>query len=474
VVRSRRLGARGLATVAATVVCAALLATSGQVAAGGATPVAAPAAANESVSAGPFSKTEFNLPNSAFYPDIRKLEMSLIEDAPDGSAIELSAYRFTDVALARKLVRDARNGVQVEVLLDGGVPANGCAGASNCVNPAYTVLQKLNSSYGPGSPTWLRTCAGIGPSNPWTQVGIGRGCIGQDLNHNKFLLLSDVPYLGQEAHDVVFQTSSNNTPSQYRHALNNAVVIANRPPVYQDYLRYFQQLTLNSTSNAETSSQWFNPFTGNHLDTTTLADHDIATWSFPRPPGDDPVANVLGDVSTANRCANRIGTATGPKHTKIKAAIADIKGRGPLIRQLATLQESGCRVVVAFATITPRDKHLLRRSGAQLDEVCTIPDRQKYPNDVNQYVHSKYLLVEGTDNNLGRNRRIVYTGSENWTNKSLSGSDNLMMRYVEPANGTRPHAVNSPLFDHYDRNFRALQLISAANKEKAHCAAADR
>jgi hypothetical protein len=373
-------------------------------------------------------------------------------------------------------MRDARNGVQVEVLLDGGVPSNGCGSDPNCINPAYTELQKLNTEYygGPGSPTWLRTCAGIGPSNPWTPVGIGRGCIGQDLNHNKFLLLSYVPELGENTQDVVFQTSSNNTPSQYRHALNNAVVIANRPTVYDDYLRYFQQLTLNSTSSAQTSSQWFNPFTGNHLDTTTLAEHDIATWMFPRASTDDPVANVLSDVSTAHRCANPIGSATGPSHTHIKAAIADVKGRGSLMRQLAALRQAGCRVDIVYATMTPRDKHILRHSGVALHAVCTVPDHQANPSEVSQYVHSKYLLVEGTDTTLGRNRRIVYTGSENWTNKSLTGSDNLMMRYVEPANDKPPHAVNSPLFDHYDRNFHALELISAANKEKAHCTAADR
>jgi hypothetical protein len=478
VVRSRRLGAHGLALVVATVICAALLAASGEVAAGGATPTADPAAVHAVVTPGPFSQTEFNLPNSIFYPDIRKLETSMIEQAPPGSLLQLSAYRFTDVALAHRLVEAARDGVQVQVLLDGGVRTNGCGRVAACINPAFARLAKLNEDLGAtGAPgdDWMRTCDGIGPSSPSTPVGTGRGCIGQDLNHNKFLLLSDVPYLNhQDARDVVFQTSSNNTPTQYRHALNNALIIANRPTVYEDYQRYFEQLAFDSTSDASTSSRWFTPVSGTHIDTLTLRDHYIATWSFPRAPDDDPVANALANVSTSHRCTNRIGSATGPKHTQIKAAVADIKGRLTLMKRLALLQESGCHVTVVYATMTPRDKRILRRSGAALDAVCTVPNKRKNPHEVNQYVHSKYLLVEGTDNVLGRNRRIVYTGSENWTNKSLSGSDNRMMRYVEPANVRAPHAVNSPLFDHYDANFHALQLISAANKEKAHCAAADR
>jgi hypothetical protein len=414
----------------------------------------------------------FNLPG-ADYVAIKKLELYLIENAGPDALLQLTVYRFNDRVTARALFYAARRGVHVEVLLDGGESHLDCHGDPTCVNPSFTILKKLNKINATDPQTWFRTCDGLGPQSPDVPSSSGDGCIGQDLNHNKILLSSDESDLNrQSASDVVFQSSSNNTINQYHHALNNALIVAERPTVYQDYEGYFQQLVAASSSTAPTASMRFTAKTGTHIDTTTLPSHDIATWSFPRSPSTDPVADVLGNVRTARHCANAVGGASGPSHTEVHAAISDVNGRPLLMKRLTSLEAAGCRVEVIYASMGSADHHTLAAAGVALHEVCTVLKKNDPRYDAEQYVHSKYILVAGSDRTLGANRRIVYTGSENWTNRALSAADNRMMRYVEPADVPAVKPKNSPLYDTYAANFKALEQISAANKEKKSCAAA--
>jgi phosphatidylserine/phosphatidylglycerophosphate/cardiolipin synthase-like enzyme len=417
---------------------------------------------------GPFFEADFGGPYSI--GNIRNLEEYMFEGAASGSLLQLSIYQINQIEFAKELVNSAQRGVHVQVLLDGGNSTVGCRHKPGCVNPAFIELQKLNTLNETDPETWMRTCTGIGPQNPDHPTDTGNGCIGHDLNHNKLLLATDIPYLNhQDATDVVFQSSANNTHSQAHHALNDAVIIAERPTVYNDYERYFNQLVAASTS---TSSPRFTPTTGTSIDTTTIEDHDIATWSFPRAPSDDPVADALDHIRTAKHCANPSGGAHGPAHTHIDAAISDIKGRPLLMRKLVALRAAGCRVRIVYATMAARDRALLKNADVGLHEVCTAPD----PNDpvpATDYVHSKFLLVNGSDRVLGKNIRIVYTGSENWTNKSLSAADNRMMRYVETAAVAVRHPKYSSMYVEYADDFQQLVRVSKGNKQKPHgCAAA--
>ncbi len=62
---------------------------------------------------------------------------------------------------------------------------------------------------------------------------VGRSCLGSTtsgINHNKFALFSSGG--GATAHQVVFQTSSNMTPSNYARYWNSAITVARNTELY--------------------------------------------------------------------------------------------------------------------------------------------------------------------------------------------------------------------------------------------------
>jgi phosphatidylserine/phosphatidylglycerophosphate/cardiolipin synthase-like enzyme len=369
-----------------------------------------------------------------------------------------SVFRLTTLAFIERLLNAASRGVHVEVLLNGG---NRCVRKAGCPSTAVKLLARLNRMSDPRS--WLRTCDGGTPANHEVATSNGDGCIGQTLDHNKFFAFSATSLTeGGTPEPLVLQTSTNNTTSQYRHAWNDALLLGGQSAVYQDYLRYFRDMVHAASSSAPTRAMYFTRRSGTTVDTTTVARRDIETWSFPRAPSDDPVADVLHRVPTARRCANRVAPGdAGPGRSHVYAAVAYINGRPLLIRQLVRLQESGCVVQVIYTTISPQDRSELTAAGVQLYQACTPADSQD--DETRQYLHSKFFLVDGSDTSVGSNRRLVYTGSENWNSQSLSSADNRMMRYVEPATPKASTSTSSPLFDDYMSRWQELQAAVEAN-----------
>jgi hypothetical protein len=381
--------------------------------------------------------------------------------------LQVSMFRVSDTILAQALVDDANQGATVQVLLNGAAETLGCRGKSHCVSPTFAILEQLNTiNHQAGrSATWLRTCAGYGPDHPNPQVGAGNGCLGQSLNHNKFMLASHGTWGGSELlQDVVLQTSSNDVNNQAIDAFNNELMVANRPALYHDYQRYFARLAAAYRSTKPTSSQRFTERTGAHIDDRTLSGHDIETLSYPRAPDDDPLLAALRSVSTAHRCANRSTAPDSPAHTTVYLGMFDIKGRGDTLHELAQLARAGCRIHIVYTTINPAAYRTLHRHRISLQQLCTthtMLHRARY------YVHSKYLLVSGTTRALGRDRRIIYTGSENLTSGSLTDADNRDIRYVEAAS-------DAPIYSAYLANFEQMNALGADKPELGYrCSATD-
>lgn len=405
----------------------------------------------------------FNDPGTAPH-EVGGYERRLIQSVGDiaryheGPAqIRTSLYHVADVDLADALVTAARDGASVKVLLDASNRMLGCKGSRGCFNPAYVILKELN---GIGGATWMKTCDGLGPKHPNTHVGLGNGCIGQARNHNKFLLVSQgvdthafsqSPTVGPRVSDVVVQTSMNNTKTSYRTALNNALVTVNQPAMYRDYVSYFRRLSNAYDARKPPSVKLFAAKFGHRTDTTTLATHDMSTWSFPQAPGYDPMLGALDAIRTANSCANNTAHSAGGVRNGVALAMSRINGRVAVIRRLATLHNRGCNVQVAYAELGARDHHILASAGVRLHRVCLA--RPQNLHKVVDFLHSKYLLVGGTYRRLGSNRRIVYTGSENLDDKALTKTDDRLVRYVEPAG-------YSPVFDAYFNNFTHLMSLS--------------
>jgi phosphatidylserine/phosphatidylglycerophosphate/cardiolipin synthase-like enzyme len=380
--------------------------------------------------------------------------------------LQVSMYRVSDGHFAQDLVADATQGATVQVLLDGGAETMNCDGVAHCVNPAFKVLEQLNTiNHETGRfGTWLKTCAGYGPDHPTPLPGAGAGCLGQGLNHNKFMLATEATWtLGRDLNsttfqDVVLQTSSNSRRASYQEAFNNGLIIANRPAIYHDYQLYFAREAAAYRSTKPSSRQAFTPRTGTTVDARTLAGHHIETLSYPRAATDDPLASALKSVSTAHRCANLATTPDSPARTRIDLGMFAISGSTSAVRALASLAAAGCRVRIVYAAISHAAYRTLHRRNVHLQQLCTTTLNHDNVFQSRYYVHSKYLLIAGTSRTLGRDRRIVYTGSENLGAGSLANDDNRDIRYVEPA-------TDAPLYSAYRHNFHHLGVIGAERPE---------
>jgi hypothetical protein len=381
--------------------------------------------------------------------------------------LQVSMFRISDTNLAQSLVNDANAGLTVQVLLNGAAATVGCHGAPHCISPTFTILEQLNTiNHEAGrSGTWLKTCAGYGPDHPSPLAGSGNGCLGQLLNHNKFMLASAGDWSDTGVlRDLVFQTSSNDVKGQYNDAFNNGLLIANRSSLYHDYQRYFTHLARAYRSTRPTRSQRFTGRSGSKVDEPNLKNHDIQTLSYPRAANNDPLLTALRSVSTANRCANPSTNPNDPAHTTIYLGMFAISGRNAALQELANLAHAGCRIHIVYTNIARAAYHTVHRRHVTLQQLCTTKTNQHQPR---YFVHSKYLLIAGTTQTLGRNRRIIYTGSENFTTASLTASDNRDIRYVEPA-------TDAPIYTAYLQNFQQMQTLGAHRPELGDaCSAPD-
>lgn len=380
---------------------------------------------------------------------INNLDYEAVYHAPQGSLIQVSIFQASgrDPLPAWLLYVAQWRGVNVEVVADGGLASYGCGKRPGCVNTAFSELEQLNVIHQQRPLTWFVACDGIGPGNAVALPNAGHGCLGQSLDHNKLMMLSNTALFGATRSDVVMQTSSNNTTGMYLDAFNNALVIADQPAVYADYQRYFFQLASAYRSTKPTSQQLFTGSNGHRVDTATLGGHDITTWSFPRAASDDPVNQQLSEIPTSQGCANHTGGSrgAGPRHTRVDIAMASVSGRSAAIHRIAGLEQSGCHVRFLYDTISAGDRRILSSAHVALYQL-NLPATATRQH---LYVHSKYVLVEGSEHGLGANRRILYTGSPNLSDGSLTRSDERMIRYVESATA-------DPIYRAYHHNFDTM------------------
>lgn len=328
-------------------------------------------AAGLAAEAAPVTGAVFNDPTgtSAEQYRIRDHVLGLIEATEPGATISMSIYNITD---HERGVADA-----IIAAAERGVAVR-------------VVLESTNADT--GSAQALVSALGTDQSKPsWAKVCI-EGCMGSKINHNKFYLFSEVA----GATDVVVQASANLTISNARNYWNNAVTIVGNSALYQGYLDYFEDLARDRQD----------------LDYyRTVSAGDVKAYHFPRAGSDsstDTVYNTLGNVDCAGG-------------TTLKIAMWYF-GREAIARRLADLAEDGCRVDIAYT-------EMLDGPRAALQGTPNVRMRQL--DDGTYVIHSKYLIIDGSYADV--DRRVVFTGSPNYSNAALRTNDETMLRIYSDA-----------------------------------------
>ncbi len=227
------------------------------------------------------------------------------------------------------------------------------------------------------------------------QAGEVIGAMGGRINHNKFFLFSD---LGGGGTEVVAQSSANLTEFQLTRN-NNMVVLRGYSDLYQAFLRYWNDLS------ACIPDLNYYRLTGRNAGT--------AAYFFPRASGNgvtgqgDTVAELLDDISE-------------PAGTVIRVAMATWSNpRRGLATKLVSLFQNGADVAVVINPDEAGNEVL------QILESAGLPV-YRYPQ-----VHSKYLLIDGVWR--GTARKVILTGSHNFTGPALTGNDEVLLRLQNDA-----------------------------------------
>lgn len=300
--------------------------------------------------------------------------VSLIDAATPGSQVRVAIYSFTRGPPSAALLRAAQRGVDVRVVVDGDAPST--------LGSEVATLQ-----------------AGLGVANVHVCDPPGTACVGSGIMHHKTFLFSA---LADGSRDVVVQASHNLTNTQLS-MHNNAVVVRGDAALYAAYRQTWDDLF----ADVEVPDYY-------RIDDGALA---TRVYFFPRPTGGDTSVSILGNVTCD-------GTA------RIRVAMAFFTdARLEVAQALAARKQEGCDVqVVAGDADIP-----LGAQVASTLQAAGVPV-VRYPSRGGGWsLHSKYVVIDATYAGSVGHRRLVFTGSHNWTGPALTINDETLLRVEDDA-----------------------------------------
>ncbi len=346
---------------------------------------------------------------------IRDYVLGLINDTAAGAEIRVSMYGFTDNSVSAALVNAAKRGVAVKVIVD-----NYTLGLDGTEYPTLETGLGTDRS----AASWVLAC----PAN--------RACIADrvlsgstgGIDHNKFFLFSQV----DGASNVVVQTSANMTTTQRQDLFNNAVTLTDAG-IYTSYKTYFGDLeTYGAKSTGLTD--YYTTTTSGPYKTYFFPRHEKSGTTFNTDPSTDTIKLILDNVS-----------CTGG--TQIRVAMYAFT-RTQVAQKLVDLQAAGCTVTLAFDGHSDPDgtPHL----PPSVESIVSGKLAQRVECDDGPTgigVHSKYLLIQGTYDGTA-NRKIVFTGSHNYTYGALRANDETLLKVDDAAVYDQYKANHDELMDY--------------------------
>lgn len=351
----------------------------------------------------PISGPLFNDPTSPLVSQrdrIRNHVLQLIDGVPAKSVIRVALFGLNDRDVAAALVKAHRRGAVVRVILDH----------RNISGPSYRTL-RLALGTKTTSRSWVKLCRE------------GRGCHSTGINHNKFWLFSRTG----AASEVVVQSSTNMSTGSYRNQWNtahtfvaSAASTAAQRTVYDAYRGYFESLTRGGSPRFAYSESF----------------PDARTYFFPQRSSSsgDPIVRALDRVTCVDPTTGR--------RSAIRVAMF-LWTRSALARKVMQKTRQGCDISIVYSKLSPVPWSILHpRTGARPTMSCYVAlDRNNRPIE---YVHSKYLLIDGIYQ--GRVRRLAMTGSANYTGPALSSNDEAI---VQVDDGFAAYVANFTRLTHH-------------------------
>ena len=318
----------------------------------------------------PHFTTVFSTRRSSNAPDtaVEDAIVNLIRHAAPGSRIRVAIFSFTRNGPSAELIAAARRGIDVRIVFDG-----------DAVHTTGSEVATLR--------------AGLGVDRVTVCGAPGTSCNGSGIMHHKTFLFSA---LEDGSRNVVMQASHNLTTTQLS-LHNNAVIVRDDAALFAGYERTWNDLRRDA----------------NVVNYYRIDDGDRATraYFFPRTDGDTAVSVI-----------NNVDCVAG-SHVRVTMAFFTDR-RVAVAQALAARRRAGCAVeaVIGDAEIRAGSSVLstLRSAGVAV----TL-----YPARAGGWtIHSKYLLIDSRYAGSTTPRRLVFTGSHNWTGPALDANDETLLR----------------------------------------------
>lgn len=299
-------------------------------------------------------------------PDYRLLQIAenLVEAVPAGDTIYLSMFKFDEAFLAEALIEAQERGVVVNLLLDNGKTSE---------ETNEDIMELLDGRL--------------------HRTHFFRNDISKKaIFHNKFMLFSRVMTGRTIAERVVLQTSTNFQESDTEKWQD--LLLLSHDELYRAYRDYWRTIEVLGYEGS------FESYAFNHHRT---ADGRFHVFFLPM--------RREGEKMEEDLLVNLLDRIQDPHSTHLRIAMAKWdEDRDDLIDRFKTLAEKGAVVEILLDKNVEKD---VREDLEKTEEIILVRLKEK---DVR--LHAKFFLVETTLDR--RPRRFVFTGSQNFTTRSLN------------------------------------------------------
>lgn len=322
-----------------------------------------------------------------------------INRSPRHSLIRIATYSLDRRDITKALLKACKRKVAVQLVLND----NWTSGQTRSMRQSFGT--NIDPHFGDGChPRDPEKFAEPYPYPSFVKICQGACRVNRPLGnqHIKFFLFSQTG----KAHDVVMLGSTNLTDYAARVHWNDLFTMNDRPVTYAAYSTIHRQLAMD-VPVAE-------PY-------VIVVDGDLTSEFGPIVPRiekeNDPIWLRLNQVD----CRTSAGFGQHRRSVIRVMMYAWVGQRGQyLARKAADLDRKGCVVRAILSGAGTVVKRTLRRGGVQMRSADLDTDRDKETgfDDTpwEHFTHEKWMTLNGTYG--GAPLRVVWTGSENWSDKS--------------------------------------------------------
>ncbi|WP_299703112.1 phosphatidylserine/phosphatidylglycerophosphate/cardiolipin synthase family protein [uncultured Pontibacter sp.] len=328
--------------------------------------------------------------------------IGLINATPKSESIHLSIFLFKYPALVAALKDAHKRGVKLHLMID-------MSREESIEENPLTVVELRNA---------LKENSEV--------ITVTSDASSIAINHNKFVLFSEVHTKAGIEKNVVFQTSHNFNLSDTR-KIQNAVTIAHTG-LYQAFRTYWEDMK----AKAETGMKDFE-YREYHDPAIGIEAHFLPKRKNGTAYGGDTIVELLDEIENPATATVRIGMSDWTST------------RMNIVQKLSELRAQGARVEVIVKSSIAEDilqaLRELEQQGAYLKVYNMTSSSQTKVN-----IHSKFIMIDG--DLKGKRTKLLLTGSHNFTQNALRNNNEVMIKFWD-----------SPLYQKYEATFAQLKNI---------------